>query len=185
MILATLAACISPLASAQIENKTQNIDEKPKDKCLDLREGLPTKDKYFDLKGKVRHEADSGNAITHDIIQFGNKNKYLQYFVRAPGCGQIGLYQVKTITRVGSMHNIDGMKFNVLLKNNKTFEADNNPFCLTKGGVSDGCTRIGSPDRKDDEKTTGFRYLFSDPSALEVEEGAIDPKKILQLEIFD
>lgn len=181
----TSTKAVSAEEKAKMEAERQKAIEDRKAMCVDMRAGLPAKDSYFDLNGKVIFDTGWGNSTTQDIIQFGRQDKYFQYFVDSPNCGRFGLYQVKLIKREGSLKNISLIKYNVTLKNNKSFQtATNIPFCWIDAEKPGTCTVLTASAAYDKEKNLYFRYLFSDPSLRKPVEATLDPMRIQELEIY-
>lgn len=154
--------------------------------CVALQKDLPDKDRYFDLKGTIKFETGSGKPAIRNVTQFGRQDKYFQYFIRSPSCGDFGFYQVKRITREGSKKDPASIRYNVTLKNNTSFVTINTrfPFCWIDPEDPGSCKPVSkySSDEQD-MRNLAFRYMYSDPSLRNPVEASLEPMDMLELEI--
>ena len=187
-VIILLSGCLvsPPKVDPQAEEARRKAQADLRQECLAMRENLPTEDRFFELKGKIVFDAGYGSTLTRDVTQFGRKDQYFAYSIDSPRCGFFMLHQVASITKTGDLTKMAGIRFNVVLKNGKSFSTRTNvPFCLRRNNEPNVCDTLIAAAVNDPEKRLHFRFLTKDPSVRGDVEQAVDHMRINRLDILN
>jgi len=183
-----LGACAvsPPKIDPQAEEARRKAQADLRQECMAMRENLPTEDRFSELKGKIAFDAGYGSTVTRNVNQFGKKDQYFPYSISSPTCGDFMLHQISSLTKTGDMNRMASIRFNVLLKNGKSFTTRTNvPFCLRRTNEPNVCDILIAAAVNDPEKRLHFRFLTKDPSVRGDVEQAIDHMRINRLDILN